>query len=1007
MTRMTKAATLATAVLLFDIGRWNPAQATLYGTLVSSPSGDSALVTIDLTTGQAAPVGTITGFPQVNALAARADLTLFGGVGNGGSQADNLLIINPSTGAGTLVGNSGTFGIYALAFSSGGTLYASCVNFSLSDPDTLCTINQTTGAAAIVGAYDAVNPFIYVDALAFSGSTLYASTRASSVTGPALYTVNPSTGAATLVAKICTTAGCPSNTQISAGVVGLAFVGATLYGSTSDGHIITLDPATGLYTPVGSIGLSGAVQDLAVLNLPGTATATFTPSLTPTQTPTLTPSETPTQTPTPIPPCSLPAPDNPCSPGGGSLRSDCTMEWLFTPVPFLSRGVPVPSTDKAGIPRNRLICYEGDPRCDFDPDLTNQSCTLHTAICINNTDLRLASCTATDIDTFEVKVPNPARLVGVEDQENLNVLEGQAGPGGFGVTVTERTAHGTTVKYTGTTNSTQNLCGPALDIVVPESQFGTRVARGRKTLRIVAHTSSGQTDTDVLRLECRPSTCGDGELQTNHETCDDGNRANGDGCNQACQVEPGWICSGMPSVCIRLTPTPTTTSATATPTATPTATAPLGPTGTPTQSGTATPTGPTPTPSWTGTPTNTVPAVNTPTPTPTRTQPVVITPNVCGNGTPEPGNGESCDTGGTCIGGANAGTHCVTETQCIGNGVCDVGVKYGTHCASSADCGGARCIHCKTFGGGGCAANCTTEKDVAVSLVPGAASGGVCTAGTSCARLHASLTLALPLNGTETLTIGAKGSDNNIPFIIKANTINLARVPVASLACACVRGIAAKTCGGYLFESNGAPATDCTFGDTCAASGLPPCAYVNGPGNAAAGVVGCGSTFSPVNVATTQDAGGVAIPPPPTPSPVIGLPVVTLSGSGAAGSAIEINSIRLGQVQSTCQGAPGFDPAYYGPDGQFCTADDPDTILARGPVSTVVAVTGVATATLTNSGTIQQTIGPDSTTGNEFTCRKLTAASPSASGSGLASAFTVIGSGLPGSGTITDVLFAQ
>jgi hypothetical protein len=443
---------------------------------------------------------------------------------------------------------------------------------------------------------------------------------------------------------------------------------------------------------------------------------------------------------------------------------------------------------------------------------------------------------------------------------------------------------------------------------------------------------------------------------------------------------------------------PTSTPVTpATATSTPTRTNTPGP-----PSATSTPV----TPSATATPSK-PPATATPTPsrTPTAQGSPVITPNVCGNGKVE--SGETCDLGGLCVGGSNAGTACVNETQCIGNGVCDIGTKYGTRCASSANCDGARCIHCKTFGGGGCAANCTSEKDVAMTLVPGAVQGGACKANTSCARLHAGLTLGLPLNGVETFTIGGQGSDNNIPFVIKASSVTLARVPIASLACACVRGIAAKTCGGYLFEADGSPATDCSLADKCAASSLPPCTYVNGPGNGAAGVIGCGSSFSPVNVTTTQDAGGVAIPPPPTPSPVIGLPIVTLSGSGGAGSGIEINSIRLGQVQSTCQGSPGFDPAYYGPDGQFCTDDDPDTELARGPVSTVVAGTGVATATLTNSGVTKVTIGPDTATGNEFTCRKLTQANPSVSGSGFASAFTSIGSGLPGSGTVTNVLFAQ
>ncbi|MBI3783217.1 MAG: hypothetical protein HY270_07435, partial [Deltaproteobacteria bacterium] len=125
-------------------------------------------------------------------------------------------------------------------------------------------------------------------------------------------------------------------------------------------------------------------------------TATFTPSLTPTPTLTNTPtlSATPTLTPTtqtntptatitstPTPGfCTLPLASNGCIPGGGSKKTDCTMELLSTPV-------PVPG--KSGVPKAKLVCYEGDPKCDFDANLTNKSCTFHARVCINSADPRL------------------------------------------------------------------------------------------------------------------------------------------------------------------------------------------------------------------------------------------------------------------------------------------------------------------------------------------------------------------------------------------------------------------------------------------------------------------------------------------------------------------------------------------------------------------------------------------------------------------------------------------
>ncbi|MBE4751653.1 tandem-95 repeat protein [Corallococcus sp. ZKHCc1 1396] len=42
--------------------------------------------------------------------------------------------------------------------------------------------------------------------------------------------------------------------------------------------------------------------------------------------------------------------------------------------------------------------------------------------------------------------------------------------------------------------------------------------------------------------------CGDGVLG-GPEVCDDGNQLSGDGCNSVCVVEPGYTCTGQPSVC--------------------------------------------------------------------------------------------------------------------------------------------------------------------------------------------------------------------------------------------------------------------------------------------------------------------------------------------------------------------------------------------------------------------------------------------------------------------------
>src|ERR1035437_8018690 len=94
----------------------------------------------------------------------------------------------------------------------------------------------------------------------------------------------------------------------------------------------------------------------------------------------------------------------------------------------------------------------------------------------------------------------------------------------------------------------------------------------------------------------------------------------------------------------------------------------------------------------------------------------------CGDGVVDAD--EDCDQGGTCIGGAAAGTHClVGDTTCTG----------GT---------------CTTFGGHGCAANCTAEHDVPFPLIRGQLNGLNLVPGTSGVVITSDfLLIPLPLGG--------------------------------------------------------------------------------------------------------------------------------------------------------------------------------------------------------------------------------------------------------------------
>ena len=330
-----------------------------------------------------------------------------------------------------------------------------------------------------------------------------------------------------------------------------------------------------------------------------TPTSTFTPSNTPTVTPTAT--NTPTAT---VGLCTTLGLNNPCVPGGGLKTTDCFME--FAPNP-----VPARRTDLT--PKQTLICYEGDPGCDFDGTPNNNTCTMETRLCINNNDPRLA-CTPSSIAKLEVLSPR-ASSTDPANQANRQTLENQGGAGGFGVSV----YRGKTPIYVGTTNAGAGTCSALLPIQVPLRLSRGKYYTGKRKLSLRVTTATFKTDGDALYLQCRKSTCGDGIIQSDHEQCDQGgsNRVNGDGCDAGCHVEPGWQCSGIPSVCTQLTPTPTNTSPL--PSSTPTRTATPTQTSVPTQTATST-ASITPTSiAATATPTNTLPAASTPTPTDTIT----------------------------------------------------------------------------------------------------------------------------------------------------------------------------------------------------------------------------------------------------------------------------------------------------------------------------------------------------------------------------------------------------
>jgi hypothetical protein len=369
----------------------------------------------------------------------------------------------------------------------------------------------------------------------------------------------------------------------------------------------------------------------------------------------------------------------------------------------------------------------------------------------------------------------------------------------------------------------------------------------------------------------------------------------------------------------------------------------------------------------------------------------------CGNGIVEADAGEECDDGGTCIGGANAGTHCMADSSCRG----------GT---------------CTPFGGDGCAANCTLEHDVPYTFGPCPGFGipemppsySSCTAtatdgdfllipwlsGGSCdggANVNLPCVTDDDCPGAacvpprQVWTVG-KERDGKIPVVVKATSVKSPGIPVSTLACGCIHGVAAKTCGGTLFEADGKTlSTDCTpvfskcttalcntAGEPC--NGKPPCAFVHGAGNTASGTIDC-TGLTQTDILYEQDSGGSS----GIEGPAL---VTTTTHSGPAGSAVIAQTLGITTALGLCTGS---DPSVYGPDGVFCTADDPPGGLLSA-AGTLPLTTGVATAVVHNAnGSDGLDLGPVSASGAPFSCTALECgASSSAAGGGVAGAFVFV-----------------
>src|SRR4029077_11592868 len=137
-------------------------------------------------------------------------------------------------------------------------------------------------------------------------------------------------------------------------------------------------------------------------------------------------------------------------PGGGTLRSDCYVE-------FDVQGASVLKT---------VTCTDGDPSCDNDGQCDG-TCSFSVALCPNQTDSSVPSCT-----------PSSLTAQTIVNGATLNPVPDLAG----------------------------STCGAAANVSVSTRKGGTK--KGKKTIHVKATATSGKPkkDTDKLILICLPRT---------------------------------------------------------------------------------------------------------------------------------------------------------------------------------------------------------------------------------------------------------------------------------------------------------------------------------------------------------------------------------------------------------------------------------------------------------------------------------------------------------------------
>ena len=109
-----------------------------------------------------------------------------------------------------------------------------------------------------------------------------------------------------------------------------------------------------------------------------------------------------------------------------------------------------------------------------------------------------------------------------------------------------------------TTGSCGSLCGNSITNSGEQCDAGSQngvactPSYGSSCTYCSNSTSPGGGIPQCRNVTMQGDFCGNGII-TSPETCDDADANSGDGCSSSCAIEPGWTCTGQPSVCTPIT----------------------------------------------------------------------------------------------------------------------------------------------------------------------------------------------------------------------------------------------------------------------------------------------------------------------------------------------------------------------------------------------------------------------------------------------------------------------